>query len=93
VHNIFIKLSFIYELHRSFTSPSQFCIVAEILSCFGLLFSFGLSCIFFGKPLNLLRGFGLGICWWVRYTPRVTTYSLLVQFVVVILANLVLSSF
>jgi hypothetical protein len=35
----------------------------------------------------------IGICWWVRYTPRIINYTLLVQFVVVTLADLILSSF
>jgi hypothetical protein len=35
----------------------------------------------------------IGICWCVRYTHRITSYAMLVQFVVVILADLVLSMF
>jgi hypothetical protein len=64
--------------HRSITSPSQFCILAEIWGCFGLLFFFWPLFCFCGKPFNLLRRFGLEIYWWVRYTPRITTYTMLV---------------
>jgi hypothetical protein len=79
--------------HRFWLALILVCSLAKSLKYCVLEFFLSILLRICGEPSSSFVPCAIGICWWVRYTPRITSYALLVQSVVVILVDLVLSSF